>query len=134
MTNHICVRLRAILFLQLIIQMQIHLADSDSSSSVFRKPEHILSFVKQALVSVTAVPVEAAMNSCGLHSPFILTGLRTAVEDERLSEGEDSDDERPRDVSSSDEEMTETALNLLLALLESMSFNWMVICHLLIIN
>ncbi|KAJ7904493.1 hypothetical protein B0H14DRAFT_2663092 [Mycena olivaceomarginata] len=100
---------RTLLYLQLVVQMQTQL--SDGPSTILGKPAHILSFVKHALESVGPESEQkpAATN------PFKL-GFNTPDE----SEDGDSDDDTPgADIIAPDDEMVETSINLLLAVLEA---------------
>jgi hypothetical protein len=97
-----------LLYLQLVVQMQTQL--SDGPSTILGKPAHILSFVKHALESVGPESEQkpAATN------PFKL-GSNTPDG----SEDGDSDDDTPgADIIAPDDEMVETSVNLLLAVLE----------------
>lgn len=108
------------LYLQLIIQMQSKLTNAAGSSDVLRKPEHILSFVKHALASTEELsgPREPASNPQA--TTLKMQDLRIVPEDhDELSDDVDSDDETPDTEGALGEaEMTETAVNLLLAVLE----------------
>jgi hypothetical protein len=110
-----------LLYLQLIVQIQTKMADISSSSNIFKKPEHILSFVKHSLESGPStdaknVAREAPVRRQGLG----LEDLRIVSDGEDTLDDEDSDDEspNPEDVVPNDEEMAVTTINLLLALLE----------------
>ncbi|KAJ7095353.1 hypothetical protein B0H15DRAFT_775607 [Mycena belliarum] len=98
---------RTLLYLQLVIQMQTQL--SDGPSTILGKPAHILSFVKHALESRGSVP-EA--NKASNTRPFEL--------DLGDQDGSDSDDDTPgEEIIDPDDEMVETSVNLLLAVLEA---------------
>ncbi|KAL0949934.1 hypothetical protein HGRIS_009961 [Hohenbuehelia grisea] len=110
--------LRTLLYLQLVIQIQTQLTESGSASNILGKPSHILSFIKHALESAIgsqqAPPVASA--------PKLPLEKLKIVEDDlphQLDDEADSDDESPDSVSiNPDDEITETALNLLLSILE----------------
>ncbi|CAK5275656.1 unnamed protein product [Mycena citricolor] len=86
--------MRTLLYLQLVVQMQTQLADGPST--ILGNPSHILSFVRHV--------------------------LETKPEDAK-DEDSDSDDDTPNaEIIGPDDEMTETAVNLLLAVLEGTSF------------
>ncbi|KAF7964709.1 hypothetical protein HWV62_3687 [Athelia sp. TMB] len=107
--------MRTMLYLQLIIQMQSQLAESEGSSNILSKPEHILSFVKHTLS--TSASRESEPNSH--HDPKVDT-LLIVPEDDHLSEDGDSDDEDSIVAgTSSNDEVVDTAINLLLAILET---------------
>ncbi|KAJ7781261.1 hypothetical protein B0H16DRAFT_1497669 [Mycena metata] len=93
--------------LQLVVQMQSQL--SDGPSTILGKPAHMLSFVKHALdsgrpESETKKPSNAPPYQFNLND----------------SDEGDSDDDTPgADIISPDDEMIETSVNLLLAVLEA---------------
>jgi hypothetical protein len=93
--------------LQIIIQMQKRLLSEDTASNILYNPDHILSFILHVLESAT-IP---ARSDAGDGSS-----------NERLQfdiDEEDSDDETPgSEVVGPDDEMIETAISLLLAILE----------------
>ncbi|KAH7916099.1 hypothetical protein BJ138DRAFT_1122026 [Hygrophoropsis aurantiaca] len=114
---------RVLLYLQLIMQMQTRLAGSDSASNILSKPEHILSFVKHALESANAAETNTgAQRQKKSGSGLRMEDLRIVPEEEEtVSEGGDSDDEEAgaEGTSATDDDMTETAISLLLATLEA---------------
>ncbi|KAJ7047394.1 hypothetical protein C8F04DRAFT_935919 [Mycena alexandri] len=98
---------RTLLFLQLVVQMQTQL--SDGPSTILGKPAHMLSFVKHALdsgrpESETKKPSNAPPYTFNL---------------DNLDEGDSDDDTPGADIISPDDEMIETSVNLLLAVLEA---------------
>lgn len=100
---------RTLLYLQLVVQMQTHLSDGDST--ILGKPSHILSFVKHALESGGPEPETKKPASA---NPFKLD-----LDEGDLDDEGDSDDDTPGvDIISPDDEMIETSVNLLLAVLE----------------
>jgi hypothetical protein len=137
MDSNAHLRLRTLLFLQLIVQAQTQMSsDGSPSNNILSKPEHILSFIKHALQNNAmlqdSAPKQRAQNSVA--SPGLtMDDLRIVrrdeqLEDEDLDTGGDSDDERPESEGGQpDDEMTITALNLLLSLLEGNSFYFTVV-------
>ncbi|KDQ64472.1 hypothetical protein JAAARDRAFT_116363 [Jaapia argillacea MUCL 33604] len=108
--------MQTLLYLQLILQMQSHLS-SGISSNILGKPEQALPFVKHALetaVLTTAAPQATNRQRVGLR----MEDLRIVAEMD--DQADDSDDEETGSGAPlQDDEMTVTALNLLLAILES---------------
>ncbi|KAI0353496.1 hypothetical protein OH77DRAFT_1591208 [Trametes cingulata] len=111
--------LRTLLYLQLVLQMQKQIS-SDDASSVLKKPQHILSFIKHALEHPTR-PEQPSSTK-----PRSTAGLR--MEDLRIVEDEESDEMDEGDSDDEDEEgdqehgpddMTATAVKLLLSVLEA---------------
>ncbi|KAJ6539322.1 hypothetical protein B0H19DRAFT_961303 [Mycena capillaripes] len=99
---------RTLLYLQLVVQMQTQL--SDGPSTVLGKPTHIISFVKHALDS-------GGRESEGKKEPAKINPFHLDLDG---SEEGDSDDDTPgADIIYPDDEMIETAVNLLLAVLEA---------------
>ena len=109
---------RALLHLQLIMQIQAQLADASSSTNILKKPEHILMFVKHALedMHVNRKPQTPARrpkrSGLGLDDLMIVPDF-----DDEVDSG-DSDDEDEGSENTASDEFTVTTLNLLLALLE----------------
>ncbi|KAF9649373.1 hypothetical protein BDM02DRAFT_1873427 [Thelephora ganbajun] len=113
--------LRALLYLQLIIQVQTQLADAGSSTNILKKPEHILMFVKYALEDVQMsrkLPTPARRPK---RTGLGLDDLRIVPNSDDEMDSGDSDDEDEGSASTTPDEITVTALNLLLALLEANS-------------
>lgn len=108
------------LYLQLIIQMQTQLAEKAGSSNILNKPEHILSFIKHALTTPIVHYNSASEQVRHLTTDALkLEDLRIVPPEDDLSEEGDSDDEGSEAPGvSADAEITETAVNLLLAILE----------------
>ena len=108
--------------------MQTQMADGPATTNILNKPEHILTFVKHVLDSVIASspqpqPSEVKATKVGIG----LNDLRIVddeVEEEELPYEEEGDsDDEVEDSSAKpklppDDEMTSTALNLLLSILE----------------
>ena len=120
---------RTLLFLQLIVQVQSRMSrDDTSSNNILSKPEHVLTFIKHALQSDTVqdtAPKQASVD------PSSRQGLK--MNDLRIVPEDDPDDDSDTDADSDDEtpglpgarpneEMTITALNLLLSILEGSLF------------
>lgn len=107
--------------MQVIIQMQTQLAEGAGPSNILTKPEHILSFIKHALTSATTAQPPAKNQGPQRKTAGSLTvvNLRMMPQNDDLSDGGDSDDEAVHPFGISiDGEMTETAVDLLLAVLE----------------
>ncbi|KAH7930074.1 hypothetical protein BV22DRAFT_1191545 [Leucogyrophana mollusca] len=115
--------MRVVLYLQLIMQMQTQLSGNSSSSNILSKPEHILSFVKHALEpAVTGASDAEPQREKGPGYGLKMEDLRIVPQEEDVPyEDGDSDDEEPGTGSAlpTDDEMAETAINLLLATLEA---------------
>lgn len=119
--------LRTLLFLQLIVQVQTQMSkDGPSSSNILSKPEHVFSFIKHALQSDTTL--QSPESKTGPKKPSVRQGMTMSdlliipgeEQDEDLDVGDDSDDETPnREGAQPNSEMTITALNLLLSVLEA---------------
>jgi hypothetical protein len=110
-----------LLFLQVIIQMQTQLAESAGPSNILTKPEHILSFIKHALTSATTAqpPTKNQGPQPETTGSLRVVNLRILPQNDDLSDDGDSDDETVHPFGISiDGEMTETAVDLLLAVLE----------------
>ena len=99
----------------MIVQMQTQLSDDSSPTNILRKPEHILSFVKHALGSRAAHGASSTLHKAEHSRGLGLENLKIVDEAEDLGDS-DSDDE-PGELGS-ENSMTETAINLLLAILE----------------
>ncbi|KAF8812411.1 hypothetical protein BYT27DRAFT_6419485 [Phlegmacium glaucopus] len=95
--------------LQIIMQMQKRLLSGDTASNILRNPDHLLSFILHVLESAT-IPVKNDGEDGFKNERFRL--------DE--DDDDDSDDETPdSEVVGPDDEMIETAISLLLAILEA---------------
>lgn len=87
--------------------MQKRLLSENTSSDILRNPDHLLSFILHVLESATT-PIKTDADDSP-NSRFKLD----------IDEDEDSDDETPgSEVVGPDDKMVETAISLLLALLE----------------
>ena len=103
--------------------MQTQLSGGDSSTDILKKPDHILSFVKHALDPATAIQAVPPAAEKKRKQGLALEDLRIVdAEEDSLPNEEDSDDEDTSENRSplKDEDMTSTAINLLLAILEGM--------------
>ncbi|KAH9017024.1 hypothetical protein EDB84DRAFT_1629366 [Lactarius hengduanensis] len=118
--------LRTLLFLQLIVQVQTQMSkDGPSSSNILSKPEHVFSFIKHALQSDTTL--QSPEPKTGPKKPNVRQGmtmndLRIVPQEEQEDDSDmgDSDDEIPnQEVAQPNSEMTTTALNLFLSVLEA---------------
>lgn len=96
------------------MQMQAQLSEDSSLQGLLSKPEHILQFVKHTLEPTTVPSEKPGSKSLGM------ADLRIVPDDDgAFSSDNDSDDEGDEGSASfRDDEMTETAINLLLATLE----------------
>ena len=121
--------IRTLLFLQLIVQVQTQMSkDGPSSNNILGKPEHIFSFIKHALQSDTALQSPESKTGpkrSGPRQGMTINDLRLVPEgqDEDLDMEGDSDDETPDQEVQPGNEMTITALNLLLSVLEGTNFS-----------
>ena len=86
--------------------MQKRLLSEDTASNILHKPDHILSFILHVLESAT-IPAKSDAGDGGFGNKL------------DIDEDEDSDDETPgSEVVGPDDGMIETAISLLLAILE----------------
>jgi hypothetical protein len=102
--------------------------DDSSSNNILRKPEHVLTFIKHALQSDTVqdtVPKQASVDPSS-RQRLKMNDLRIIPEDDPAEDNDteaDSDDETPGlPGARPNDEMTITALNLLLSILEGSLF------------
>ncbi|KAG6821255.1 hypothetical protein H0H93_002365 [Arthromyces matolae] len=101
----------------IIMQMQTQLTDGKSSTSILCKPGHLLSFIKHVLEPQGPQPLGSSKQ--GQREKTGVNLQIFAPQDEFYDEG-DSDDETPSaDLIDLDVEMVETALHLLLSILEA---------------
>jgi hypothetical protein len=104
--------------------------DGPSPNNILGKPEHILSFIKHALQNDTTLQDSVSKRTSqksGARQGLTMGDLRIVPQDEQDEDlddtGDDSDDETlESEVAQPNDEMTITALNLLLSLLEGTSF------------
>jgi hypothetical protein len=121
---------RMLLFLQLIVQVQTQMSkDGPSSSNILSKPEHVFSFIKHALQSDSALQspeLKTGPKRLSARQGVTMDDLRIVPKEEQDSDLDmdgDSDDETPdQEVARPNNEMTITALNLLLSVLEGTIF------------
>jgi hypothetical protein len=111
------------LYLQVIMQMQKQLAGSAGPSNILSKTEHILSFIKHALTQgIAAQPLPNHSAQRKTSDSLKVGDLRIVPEKDDLSDSGDSDDEDPHASGIFAEgAMTDTAIDLLLAILEGTS-------------
>ncbi|KAI0326655.1 hypothetical protein GY45DRAFT_69015 [Cubamyces sp. BRFM 1775] len=111
---------KTLLYLQLVLQIQKQLS-TDDASSVLKKPEHILTFVKHALEN----PRQSARNFAKQSSSnpgLRMEDLRIVSDDESEDESEDEEgdsDDEDGDQEHGSDDMTTTAVKLLLSVLEA---------------
>ena len=106
---------RTLLYLQLVLQMQK--LSAHDASGVLKTPEHILTFIKHALESPrsTHIPTKQATPSAQLS----MDNLRIVpLEEDEVEDGDSDDEEEGGNSEQSVEDITSTALKLLLAVLE----------------
>ncbi|KAL7282291.1 hypothetical protein ACG7TL_003761 [Trametes sanguinea] len=113
--------LKTLLYLQLVLQMQKELSENDTSN-VLKNPEHILSFIKHALENIRQ-PERSNIKKPASVAGLRMEDLRIVEEDEEdeldaYEEG-DSDDEDEGDQGHGFDDMTATAVKLLLSVLEA---------------
>lgn len=102
------------------MQIQSHLSGDSARSNILKKPDHILSFVKHALESAFEPPKSAVQGSRGHHGGLNVEDLRIVDTPEEEVDGDSDDEDLPGGSGNGDEEMTVTAINLLLSILEGM--------------
>jgi len=90
----------------------------ESSSSILKKPDQLLTFIRQVLESTTA-PKERPELTTSLGSNKLELGEEENDSDDESDGGDSDDDDPASEVIKPDDEMLETTLNLLLAVLES---------------
>ncbi|KAI1789539.1 hypothetical protein LXA43DRAFT_1075305 [Ganoderma leucocontextum] len=111
--------LRTLLYLQLVLQMQQQLS-SDDSLGVFKKPEHILSFIKQVLEPRQSESSQMrTRQAVGLR----MEDLRIVPEEpeDELEDGDSDDEEEGAEgvTEQPGNDMRSTAVKLLLSVLEA---------------
>ncbi|KAK2466187.1 hypothetical protein APHAL10511_001829 [Amanita phalloides] len=107
---------RTLLTLQIVMQMQKQLSTGPSSSNLLCKPASILIFIKDVLESTGERKAQHSNSSIrGMRS-----GARRSAELDAGYESGDSDDNtQDSEIRAPNDEMTETAINLLLSILEA---------------
>ncbi|KAG6817465.1 hypothetical protein H0H87_008633 [Tephrocybe sp. NHM501043] len=111
---------RALLYMQIIMQMQAQLTDGKSSTNILCKPTHLLSFIKHVLEPQAIPPriLKGRHQDSGAHLNLLIHEDDTEVDE--LSDEGDSDDDTPgAEIITPEGEMIETSVNLLLAILEA---------------
>ncbi|KAF6762641.1 hypothetical protein DFP72DRAFT_876446 [Ephemerocybe angulata] len=104
--------MKSLHYLQIFMQMQLQLLGA-SSSSILRKPDQLLSFIKQVLESASVSEKETPT------SPVNRLDINAGDKDSDDEDEYDSDNDDPTsEVIKPDDEMVETAINLLLSVLE----------------
>ncbi|THH29131.1 hypothetical protein EUX98_g5057 [Antrodiella citrinella] len=117
--------MRTLLYLQIVMEMQTQLSGDDSPTNILKTPTHILSFVKHALDTTGSVqPAPVDTKSRHRKNGLGLEDLRIVEEDNDINDGgddADSDDEDAPETANplKYDDMTATALNLLLSILEA---------------
>ncbi|THV08587.1 hypothetical protein K435DRAFT_772052 [Dendrothele bispora CBS 962.96] len=114
--------LKTLLYLQMIIQIQTVMSEGSSASEIFKRPTQVLEFVRQALDTPPSLDTSSIKNQ--ERRPQLEIGSNNHLGDDgdpdEGSDSADSDDELPdSERYTADDEMTETAINLLLSLLEA---------------
>ncbi|TFK28768.1 hypothetical protein FA15DRAFT_633184 [Coprinopsis marcescibilis] len=102
--------MKSLHYLQIFMQMQVQLL-GDTSSSILKKPDQLLSFIKQVL--------ETTPRTDELTKPATLNQPHQSPTHDEVDEVDSDDDDPDSEVIRPDDEMLETTLNLLLAVLES---------------
>ncbi|KAH9853650.1 hypothetical protein C2E23DRAFT_113637 [Lenzites betulinus] len=114
--------LKTLLYLQLVLQMQKQLS-TDDTSSVLKRPEHILLFIKHALENPRQAEASVGGRRSEGRAGLNIDDLRIvpeedeAFEDLEAGDSDDEDDEDSQDHGPDD--MTSTAVKLLLSVLEA---------------
>ena len=102
------------------MEMQEQVTGAESLD-IFKKPDHMLLFVKHVLVSTTFVPSpKKPLQEDKARKGLGMADLHFTSTEDSLSDDSDGDVEGPNVISTPDVEMLETALNLLLAVLEGL--------------
>ncbi|TFK43559.1 hypothetical protein BDQ12DRAFT_643120 [Crucibulum laeve] len=99
---------RIIRYLQVIMQMQKQMTEG-TTSNILRTPAHILTFIKHVLESAQS------QDSSGVKSA---RSTAPKIKDEPLENSDSDDDMEDSEIIRPDDEMVETAINLLLSILE----------------
>ncbi|KAI0702915.1 hypothetical protein BC835DRAFT_1263578 [Cytidiella melzeri] len=114
--------LRTLLYLQLVVQIHSQLSSGDSSLNVLKKPAHIFSFIKHALETSQQQSQKPVATQRRTSQGLTLEDLRIVEHEEHGEDTDvgDSDDEDGSHPPGADgDEMTSTALDLLLSALEA---------------
>jgi Required for nuclear transport of RNA pol II C-terminus 1 len=98
--------------------MQTQLSDGKTSSNILYKPTHLLSFIKHVLEPVDPNHLKTPIGA-KLENAIRISELHPHEVEGELADEVDSDDDTPgSEIISADHEMIETAVNLLLSILE----------------
>lgn len=110
--------MQTLLYLQIITQMQMHLSEG-TTSNILKKTTHLLTFIKHVL-EPTAAPAPSRPFKAAV-SPTVDLMLPTTVNswEDDLDRDSDSDDEKDPSSIGPDDDIIETAVNLLLSVLEA---------------
>ncbi|KAJ3561227.1 hypothetical protein NP233_g10321 [Leucocoprinus birnbaumii] len=111
--------LRILLYLQIIMQMQKQLSVG-STSNILKKPQQMLLFIYHVLESASSVTPEP--QQAGRSKPdevFRIVPSAPETEDEEAYEGDSDDDMPDSEAIRPDDELIETAINLLLSVMEA---------------
>ncbi|KAF8627184.1 hypothetical protein AX15_004502 [Amanita polypyramis BW_CC] len=114
--------LQTLLTLQIVMQMQKQLTTSPSSSNLLCKPAHMLQFIKHVLESSEKISLRSIGPQSRAESDvkFRKSRLKDTENQDIGYESGDSDDYMPdSETVSPNDEMVETAINLLLSILEA---------------
>lgn len=106
------------------MQIQNQLASDNASTNILKKPDHILTFIKHAL-ETAAQPTNTPKPSLSKQasSSLRIEDLRIIDEEVIPNVGDgDSDDEGDGSEDGGGDDMTTTAVNLLLSVLEGTCF------------
>ena len=97
--------------------MQSQMSGDRPASNILNQPQHILSFIKHALEANKPPAAEQKVSS----QAFGIESLRIVPESQDTNGDSDDEDDEASITGQRDEEMTATAINLLLSLLECTS-------------
>lgn len=110
---------RILLYLQIIVQMQRQLSEG-TTSNILKKPQQLLSFIYHVLESAASPHSEARQTEqSGLEERLKI--ISTTPEVEEVEEGDSDDDMPDSETLRPDDELVETAISLLLSVLEGTS-------------
>ncbi|KAF5364260.1 hypothetical protein D9756_000652 [Leucocoprinus leucothites] len=111
--------LRILLYLQVIMQMQKQLSEG-TASNILKKPQQMLSFIHHVLESGNPTPSEyQRAEEPKLEERLRIVSLASEPEDAAVNEGDSDDDMPDSETIRPDDELIETAINLLLSVLEA---------------
>ncbi|KAG6919413.1 hypothetical protein DXG01_006296 [Tephrocybe rancida] len=108
---------RALLYLQIIMQMQAQLTEGKPSANILCKPTHLLSFIKHVLEPQLPASRQSKVHRPDSNGPIMRI---YADQNDEVSDEGDSDDDTPgAEIITAEGEMIETSVNLLLSILEA---------------